>query len=67
MEKRTKEELVAMSHEELEALVMHLQHEVEEMASSLSASREIKNVFQEKCEAMECRLNILHLLLESWK
>lgn len=66
MEKKTIEELALMGKEELEAVVLHLQDEVDEVEASLTASREMKNIFYDKMRAMEVRMEILMQLLKSW-
>lgn len=66
MEKKTREELALMGKEELEAVVLHLQDEVEEVEAFLTASREMKDLFYDKMRAMEVRLEILMQLLKSW-
>lgn len=66
MEKKTREELALMGKEKLEAVVLHLQDEVEEVEASLTASREMKDLFYDKMRAMEVRLEILMQLLKSW-
>ena len=66
MEKKTREELALMGKEELEAVVLHLQDEVDELEASLTASREMKNLFYNKMRAMEVRVEILMQLLKSW-
>lgn len=66
MEKKTREELALMGKEELEAVVLHLQDEVEEVEASLTVSREMKDLFYDKMRAMEVRLEILMQLLKSW-
>lgn len=66
MEKKTREELALMGKEELEALVLHLQDEVEGAESSLEASRELRDMYFNKARAMEGRMDILVQLLKSW-
>lgn len=66
MEKKTREELALMSKEELEVVVLHLQDEISEVEVSLTASREMKDLFYDKMRAMEVKMKILMQLLKSW-
>lgn len=63
---KTREELVQMSHEELEALVLHLQEDNKSMKEKVAQHRDLQLYYFNQTKQMEQRLELLLGLLESW-
>lgn len=66
MEAKSKEELALMGKEELEALALHLQDEVQSVEAALKSSRELKDMFYDRATLMEQRISLMLQLLKSW-
>lgn len=67
MERKTKEDFAQMSKEELEVVAIHLQDRVESLEAAVVSTREVKDMFYNKANMMEARLDILFSLLKNWK
>lgn len=63
---RKKEELAQMSHEELEALVLHLQENNKSLQEKVTQHKDLQLYYYNQAKQMEQRLELLLQLLETW-
>lgn len=66
MEKKSREMLALMSKEELEALVLHLQDEVDNVINLNAKAIRFNDELKASLSRMEMRMQILMELLKSW-
>ena len=63
---RKKEELAQMSHEELEALVLHLQEDNKSLQDKVTQHGDLQLYYYNKAKQLGQRLELLLQLLETW-
>lgn len=66
MGKKSKEELALMSSEELQAMVLHLQDEVDHVVNLNAKAVRLNDELNANLCKMEMRMQILMELLKSW-
>lgn len=66
MGKKSKEELALMSSEELQAMVLHLQDEVDHVVNLNAKAVRLNDDLNANLCKMEMRMQILMELLKSW-
>lgn len=66
MGKKSKEELALMSSEELQAMVLHLQDEVDHVVNLNAKAVRLNDELNASLCKMEMRMQILMELLKSW-